>query len=217
MVLRTNLATRPFYNVRIVQLALGAFALLVLGFSVFNALELTRLSASQAALGSHAEDAEREAQRLRTEAARIRTQIDTKELEAVSRAAREANSIIDRRAFSWTELLSRFEATLPDDMRIRTVQPRLDEKGNFVVVIDAEARRVEDLDAFVETLEKAGGFREVLTTDERTNEQGLLEAVIKGRYIPPAREVPKSEAAREVPKAKERAREVPKSKEGAHE
>ena len=75
MVLRTNLATRPFYNVRVVQAALGAFALVVLGFTIFNVVELTRLSSSQAALGSHAEDAEREAQRLRTEAARIRTQI----------------------------------------------------------------------------------------------------------------------------------------------
>jgi len=194
MVLRTNLATRPFYNVRIVQLALGAFALLVLGFSVFNAVELTRLSASQAALGSHAEDSEREAQRLRAEAARIRTQIDTKELDAVSRAAREANGIIDRRAFSWTELLSRFEATLPDDMRITSVQPRLNEKNIFVVGVKAEARRVEDLERFVEALEKHGGFRDVLTTEERTTEQGLLEAVIEGTYVQPPRDVPKKSA-----------------------
>jgi hypothetical protein len=201
MVIRTNLATRPFYNVRVVQAALAVFGLLVLGFSIFNAAELMRLSSSQAELGSHAEDAEREAQRLRTEAARIRTQIDTKELDAVSRAAREANGIIDRRAFSWTELLSRFEATLPDDMRITTVQPRLDEKGNFVVGVIAEARRVEDLDAFVEALEKTGGFRGVLTTEERTAEDGLLHAVIEGRYIAPAREVPTEDApARKVPK-----------------
>ena len=197
MIIRTNLATRPFYNVRVVQAALGAFGLLVLGFSIFNVVQLTRLSAMQTQLGSHAEDSEREAQRLRTEAARIRTQIDTKELEAVSRAAREANSIIDRRAFSWTELLSRFEATLPDDMRIVTVQPRLDEKGLFVVAVQAQARRVEDLDAFVEALEKTGGFRDVLTTEERTNEQGLLEAVIEGRYIPPARPVPKEAASKD--------------------
>jgi|SRR5262245_21477808 len=212
MVLRTNLATRPFYNVRVVQAALGAFALVVLGFSIFNVVELTRLSASQTQLGSHAEDSEREAQRLRTEAARIRTQIDTKELEAVSRAAREANTIIDRRAFSWTELLSRFEATLPDDMRITTVQPRLDEKGSFVVGVIAEARRIEDLDAFVEALEKTGGFRSVLTTEERTGEDGLIHAAIEGLYIPPTRKEPKEEpkqAPKEAPKPvpKERARE----------
>ena len=218
MVLRTNLATRPFYNVRVVQAALVAFGLVVLGFTIFNVVELTRLSSSQAALGSHAEDAEREAQRLRAEAARIRTQIDTKELDAVSRAAREANGIIDRRAFSWTELLSRFEATLPDDMRITTVQPRLDEKGNFVVGVVAEARRVEDLDGFVEALEKTGGFRGVLTTEERTGEDGLLHAVIEGTYIPPPRDVPEAkEGAQKVPRAKEGARDVPKTKERARE
>jgi hypothetical protein len=191
MALRTNLATRPFYNLRVVQAVLGAFGLLVLAFTIFNVVELMRLSASQTELGSHAEDAEREAQRLRAEAARIRTQIDTKELDAVSHAAREANGIIDRRAFSWTELLSRFEATLPDDMRITTVQPRLDDKDNFVVGVVAEARRIEDLDAFVEALEKTGGFRNVLTTEERTGDDGLLHAVIEGIYIPPPREVPK--------------------------
>jgi hypothetical protein len=203
MVLRTNLATRPFYNVRVVQAALGAFGLLVLAFTAFNVVELMRLSASQAQLGSHAQDAEREAQRLRAEAARIRTQIDTKELDAVSRAAREANGIIDRRAFSWTELLTRFEATLPDDVRITTVQPRLDDKNNFVVGVIAEGRRVEDLDAFVEALEKTGGFQNVLTTEERTGEDGLLHAVIEGTYIPPQREVPKQTSVppqREAPK-----------------
>ena len=81
--LRANLATRPFYNERAVQFVLGAVALLVLAISAFNAFELIRLTESQQTLGAHAVDAEREAARLRSEAATIRGQINAKEPRAV--------------------------------------------------------------------------------------------------------------------------------------
>jgi hypothetical protein len=100
--LRTNLATRPFYNERAVQLVLGLLLILVVAVTAFNAAELIRLSASQRILGARAAESEREATRLRTQAATVRAQINAKELETVASAAREANGIIDQRAFSWS-------------------------------------------------------------------------------------------------------------------
>lgn len=184
--LRTNLATRPFYNERAVRLVLGALAILALGFTLFNVVQLVRLSAQQSTLGAHAAESEREADRLRGEAARIRTQIDPKELQSVSVAAREANTLIDQRAFSWTELFTKFESTLPPDVRIKAVQPRVD-KGVFTVAIVAQGRRVEDLDAFIEALESDGGFKNVSPVQEAANPDGLLEAVIEGVYAVPER------------------------------
>lgn len=185
MRLRTNLATRPFYNVRAVHAAIGALALAVLAFTLFNVVQLVSLTGSQRALGARAVEAETEAERLRAEAARIRTQINQKELEAVSTAAREANSIIDRRAFSWTELFTQLEATLPPDVRISTVQPRLD-KGTFKIGIVAEARRAEDVAAFIDALEQTGAFRNVVPLQQQTDDQGLIEVAIEGDYEPPA-------------------------------
>lgn len=186
MKLRTNLATRPFYNMRAVHAMIGAFALLVLAATVFNAAQLVRLTASQRSVGARAAIAEREAERLRADAARIRTQIDQKELEAVSAAARQANEIIDRRAFSWTELLTQLEATLPDDVRITTVQPRLD-KGVFKVGVIAEARRAADVAAFIDALEKTGAFRNVVPLQQQTDDDGLIRVAIEGVYEPPSR------------------------------
>ena len=40
---------------------------------------------------------------------------------------RQANELIDRRTFSWTELFNPFEATLPPDVRITSVRPRVDD------------------------------------------------------------------------------------------
>jgi hypothetical protein len=183
--LRTNLATRPFYNVRVVHVVLGLAVAIVIGLTAFNGIQIMRLGASQSTLGARAAEAGREAARLRAEAVRIRAQIDPEELQVVANAAREANAIIDQRAFSWTDLLSEFEATLPSDVRITAVQPRL-EKTSFVVGIGVESRRSEDLDAFIEALEQRGSFHNVLSIQEQTNTEGLIEAVIEGAYVPPA-------------------------------
>ena len=186
--LRTNLATRPFYNVRAVHLALGALIALVIGLGALNGIQLLRLGMSQSQLGARAAESEREAARLRADAVRIRNQIDPQELQSVANAAREANTIIDQRAFSWTDLFAEFEQTLPSDVRITAVQPRLDD-GSFVVAIGVEARRAEDLDAFIEALEARGAFHNVLAVQEQTNNEGLIQAVVDGSYVPPARPV----------------------------
>ena len=183
--LHTNLSTRPFYNARAVRLVLGTLTVLVLAVTVFNIVQVIRLAARQRSLSARAVQAEAEAQRLRGDAAAIRARIDPKELSVVAGQAREANAIIDQRTFSWTELFSTFEATLPADVRITAVQPRLEQDGTFHVDIAIEARRAEDRDTFIEALEKSGFFHDVLPTEEQTDEQGLLESILDGVYLPP--------------------------------
>lgn len=185
--LRTNLSTRPFYNVRAVHAALAAAAVIVLVFTLFNAVQIVRLALSQQTLGASAAEAEQEATRLRSEAAKIRAQINPQELQLVASEAREANRIIDQRAFSWTELFAHFEATLPPDVRITAVQPRIEE-NTFVIGVGVEARQAEDLDAFVEALETGGAFQNVLAVTEQTTDDGLIEAIVEASYVPPARE-----------------------------
>jgi hypothetical protein len=183
--IRTNLSTRPFYNVRVVRTVIAAAVILVAALTIFNVVQIVRLSASQRTVGAEAIDAEDEAERLRDEAARIRSQIDADELEEVADAAAEANAIIDQRTFSWTTLLTQLEMTLPRDVRVRALRFRLEQDGWFVVVITSEARTVEQLDEFVEALEATGSFRDVLPTREATTDDGLIVAVIEGRYQQP--------------------------------
>ena len=218
--LRTNLSTRPFYNTRAVQTLLGIVAVIVIALTVFNAVQVLRLSGSQRTLGERAATAEAEAARLRTAAARLRAQINPDELATVAAAASEANGIIDRRAFSWTDLLARFEQTLPDDTRITAIQPR-HEKGRIIISAIVEARQIEDLDGFIEALEKTGTFRDVLPTEYQQGDGGSYVAVIEGVYTPgeraeaaapsdgpaPANGPPPADGG--VPAAPGRGREVP--------
>ena len=180
--LRTNFSTRPFYNTRAVQTLLAVAALVVVALTVFNTVQVLRLSVSQRTLGERASTAEAEAERLRATAARLRGQINPAELSTVAAAASEANGIIDRRAFSWTSLLARFEETLPDNARITAIQPR-HESGRVIISAIVQARQIEELDGFIEALEKTGTFRNVLPT-QYLQADGVYEAVIQGEYLP---------------------------------
>lgn len=180
--IRTNLSTRPFYNVRVVRTGVAVLAAIVLAFTLFNAIQIVRLSASQRSVSADAANAETEAERLRTEAARIRSQIDADELERVATAAAEANAIIDQRTFSFTRLLTQLEMTLPANVRVVAMRPRLERDAAIMVQLTVEARTIDDLDEFVQALEAIGAFQDVLPTRETTMENGVIEAIIEARY-----------------------------------
>jgi hypothetical protein len=200
--LRTNLSTRPFYNIRAVQVTLGALALLVAVMTIVNLVQLVRLTASERALGARAQDAETEAQRLRDEARRIRSQIDAKELNEVAAAAQEANAIIDLRAFSWSGLFAQLEATLPENVRLTGFQPSEDRSGRLVVSLRVEARRVPDLESFIDALEQTGRFHQVLAAEEQTTPEGSINAVVEAVYVPESPEPePTPEAAAAAPQS----------------
>jgi len=186
--LRTNLSTRPFYNMRAVQVSLGGLAILVIALTLFNAFELIRQGSRQREFGAREVEAQAEAGRLRNEAARIRAQINPKELDVVAASAREANAIIDLRAFSWTQLLAQFETTLPEGVRIKQIQPRIEKDGKVVIGVAVEARRGADLEMFLDALEMTGSFQQVLATEEVTNREGLIDAIVEGAYVQPPRQ-----------------------------
>ena len=182
--LRTNLSTRPFYNERAVHAVLALVGVVVLALTVFNASRIVSLSKRHTELNGRAQAAETRSRELRAAALQIRRGINTKEIEALATAAREANAVIDRRLFSWTDLFNRFETTLPDDVRITSVRPKIDRNGSVTVALSVVGRRVEDIDRFMDNLEATGAFADVLSREENVTEQGTLVAVLEGRYLP---------------------------------
>jgi hypothetical protein len=179
---RINLSTKPFYNDRAVHLALGVVAAAVLVFTAFNLWQVYMLSGRQAQVQTRLTRAETQTRQLREQAASVRQSINPNELEATVAAAREANLLIERRVFSWTEVLNQFETTLPPTVRISSVRPRVERDGTMRVEVVVLARTVEAVDAFIESLEKRGSFSGVLSREEFLNEDGLIQASIEGRY-----------------------------------
>ena len=182
--IRTNLATRPFYNARAVNVWLGLAAIVVVLASVFNISRVLRYSGSNTELASQASQDETRAVDARRTASRLRAGIDGKQIETASLDARQANDLIDRRTFSWTALFNRFEATLPDDARITSVSPKLDRQGRTVVTVVVLARSVDDVNKFMERLDVTGVFFELRSARERTKDDGQIESVLEMMYRP---------------------------------
>jgi hypothetical protein len=184
MSLRTNLSTRPFYNERAVQTVIVMLALIVAAATVFNVWRLVSLTQRDRALGAAAAQAETRARTLRQQAARVRGGIDQTRLTEVSNAAREANAVIHGRTFSWTALFNRLESTLPPEVRIVSVQPKVDVNNRLMVSMAVEAREVAAIDQFIDALEGTGTFDDLLARSEQENDEGLIDARLEGYYLP---------------------------------
>ena len=182
--IRTNLSTRPFYNERAVRLVLLGAGLVVLAATLFNVTRILQLSRQDTQLATQAASDEARARDLIASAARRRATVDPRALELASVEARQANDLIDRRTFSWTELFNRFETTEPDEVRITAVRPRLDPKRGTVVTITIMARTVEDVNQFIDRLEATGAFTQLVRLDEHLdeNQQNLWQATLEGIY-----------------------------------
>lgn len=182
--IRANLATRPFYNERAVYTWTLLAAILVAAATVVNVTSILRYSRSDTQLAGEANRDELRAGELRQQASRLRATVDPKALEFASGEARQANSLIDRRTFSWTELFNRFETTLPDEVRITAVHPSLDKKRGIVLTLSIVARGPADIQTFINNLEKSGAFRDLLPVEDHPDETGNTMATLEAVYAP---------------------------------
>jgi hypothetical protein len=180
--LRSNRATRPFYNERLIHWLLGAAALVVILATVFNVSEYLRLSGRQGGLAADAARDEAMARTLAARAAEARRRIDPKGLQRVSDQALEANGIIDARTFSWTALFDDIEATLPPTVMLTSITPSVGADGaqvRFTVV----GKTVDAIDTFVERLESTKRFSDLQPTTENVTEDGNFQTSITGHYL----------------------------------
>ena len=180
--LRTNLSTRPFYNERAVHAVLGIAALIVAVLTAITLFQMVKLSSQNTEQSSRIGRDRGEADRLTREATRIRRGINQDELKVVVAAAREANSLIDQRTFSWTEFFNHIEDTLPPDVMLTGVQPAVTDEG-MKVSMTVIARRPVDVDEFMEKLEATGAFENVLNRLEEDLESGMTRMVVEALYV----------------------------------
>jgi type IV pilus assembly protein PilN len=185
-VIRTNLATRPFYNERLINLWLLLLGAVVLLATIFNVTRVRSDSGSNTELASQATQNVTRTNEMRRTAGQLRATLDAKQIEAVSADAREANNLIDRRTFSWTALFNRLETTLPDDARITSVRPVVDRNHKITLQMTIVAKSVSDVDQFMSRLDETGAFKDLYSTEERPNEDGQIESVLSMVYTPEA-------------------------------
>ncbi len=180
--LRTNLATRPFYNERIARAALGVAAVLASAMLAGGVVRLVDLAGRNGDLNARMDQAARTAADLAARATEAQRAVTPQELAALADATREANTLITQRTFSWTDFFNRIETTLPPDVMVTEVRPDI-EPGMVEVAMGVLGRRLESINRFVTALETSGAFIDVLNRQVELTEDGMYRAVLRGRYL----------------------------------
>lgn len=184
--LKGNLATRPFYNERLVTLALVLVGVVAAALTYFNVQEFRALADQRSSLQAKVDVNEQQTARLAGEANAVRSRVDLQALRALAAGTREANDLIEQRTFSWTVLLSVLEKTLPLDVRLLAISPKID-KGNTKITMTAVAKRYENMKEFVDALWNAQGmFYSVLVVGQQRNDDGTYNIVVEAYYLAPS-------------------------------
>lgn len=177
-----NLATRPFYNERLVRGALIVALAVAVLWAALNVITLVSLSQQSAMLSDRIRTEGLRASGARTEADTVRRGLNVADLKKVSGAATEANALIERRTFSWTGLFNQLETTLPADVRLVEVQPQTDDSGRLILSLTVVSRKIEDLDEFIRGLEATGAFSGVVSRSDEALDDGSIASTLQGYY-----------------------------------
>ena len=183
--IHVNLSTRPFYNERVVHLVLGVVGLAAGAVFVAGLLQVATLSRERGVLAAVAERNEGAVQAAAAAAEGLRRQIREEDRQRLVEAAGEANSLIERRLFSWTEFFNRIEQTLPASVMLTSVRPDI-AAGDVTVAIGVLGRGVADIDTFIDRLEATGAFTGMLAREESVTDAGIYRTLLVGSYRPGA-------------------------------
>ena len=188
--LRGNLSSRPFYNERLVSAIIVVVAVLAVGLAAFNGYKIYALSKQRSDLKARIARDHAEAQEIERQALLVQRNINRTTLAQLAVSTQEANSLIDQRTFSWTVFFGLLEKTLPMDLHLVSVTPRID-KGTIRLTIGVVGRQIDDIDTFVDALQDTGAFYDLLARNtERNEDDNTFRADVVAYYLAPNRAVP---------------------------
>lgn len=149
-----NLATRPFRNEALPNLAFGLAAALLVAVTAKHALVARALLPDKtSALHDEVKALDLEAARLRVEEGGLRGPAPGADLLA---RWSQIKDLVDQRTFSWTRLLARLEKVIPEGVRISTITPTV-RRGEVRLDLIAQAQAT---DAGFELLKRLQGHPE---------------------------------------------------------
>ena len=164
-----NLAARPFRNEAAPNL------LFVLGVVAAGMLTLRHALLLGTLVGESASTLNRRVASLEAEVRATRDAARAVRAPAPNPAAlaewRAVQDLVDKRVFSWSDLLARLETALPAGVRLTSIEPSV-VRGKLTVQVVAVARTREEGFEAIKALEAAGGFTDVSPLGVITSTRG---------------------------------------------
>ena len=167
-----NLSTRPFKPYRAVNL--GLFVLLV----VLGLVSAAQVMSYQqyAGLASESRTVEKD---VKEQADLLAREIQTLEGDLVKNNAQMKlaevellNTLILKKSFSWTSVFANLERSMPENVRLVSLRPFVDEEGRTGLNMEIRGRSLGDANEFLRTLESSHIFTDVIlaVTEEKKDE-----------------------------------------------
>ena len=179
-----NFAGTPFRNNTPYYLGYGLGALVLAVFTVYNGWAYVHYSRGNDTLGAAYAANRAKLETLRKESADLQARIDKVDLGSMNSRAAFTNTLLERRRFSWTDLLNSLEEAQVYQVRLLSLIPRIQEKG---IIIDARAV-AQDLKAmwnFQQNLQNHPKFRRVYPGGwTKSTEQGEIVFNLAFNYFP---------------------------------
>lgn len=164
-----NLAARPFRNEAGPNLLFAAGVVAAGMLTVRHVVLLgTLVGESASTLNRRVAGLEAEVRQTRQAAQAVRGPAPNPATLAEWRAVQD---LVDRRVFSWGDLLARLETALPAGVRLTTIEPSV-VRGKLTVQLVAVARTREEGFEVIKALEAAGGFNDVSPLSINTTPRG---------------------------------------------
>lgn len=170
MNIRLNLATKPLDSNR--RFAAGATTIAVVGLLAMLVLSWQAYSAWRADKVYRAEEARLQAEMGRLQAERTVLESFFNQPESVQRRDRAAflNSLIAQRAFPWTRIFMDLERSLPEGVRVVSIEPRL--VGDHLELRLLIGSANDDVKLkFLRALENSGDFSAIEVLNEGRSER----------------------------------------------
>jgi Tfp pilus assembly protein PilN len=185
-----NLSTRPFKPYRATNLGLLVLLLLLIAISARQVYNYQQYSQKAAASRERENDARAKADQLAIDLQALNKKMASGNASSKLSEVEQLNQLIVRKSFSWTRLFRDLERLIPDDVRLLSLHPAVDEKGQMLLNLDIRGRSLADATAFLRALEQSRLFNDVVLAVEEKKDplpMGEVEFVLSAYYYPEQR------------------------------
>jgi len=181
-----NLSTRPFKPYRAANFGLLALLLVLLAISAGQVLSYQQYSSLAAVSREEEQGVKADTDQVTVQVQKLNEKMTSGNATAKLSEVELLNRILIRKSFSWTRVFANLEKAMPENVRLLSLSPFLDEKGRIGLTMEVRGRSLSDATEFLRTLEQSDIFTDVsLAVQERKTTNGEVEFSLTSYYTQP--------------------------------
>jgi Tfp pilus assembly protein PilN len=198
-----NLSTRPFKPYRPANFGLLALLLVLLTVSAGQILAYEQYSSLAAASRQEEQEVRAVTDQVTAQVQKLNEKLASGNATAKLSEVELLNRILIRKSFSWTRVFANLEKAMPENVRLLSLRPFLDQQERIGLTMDIRGRSLADATEFLRTLEQSEIFTDVQLAvqekkDSSASASGEVEFSLSSYYTEPKK---KQVEAKPQPKA----------------